>query len=337
MRLVRYMARRLLLFLPVLLGVTFITFWITRVIPGNPVDLMVHFLVGDEVRAEITRKYGYDQPFYIQYLRYLGNLSKGDLGVSFTTSHLVSYEIASRFPATFELTTYSMLLAVVLGIPIGILAAFYKDSLFDHFARIFSVLGVSIPTFWFGIVLIMFLYYKLRWVPPPMGRLPVGVQPPPTLTKLYTVDALLTGNFEILISSFRMLMLPVVSLGLPAVAPIARMMRSEMIGVLESDYIRTARAKGLSWPAVFRRHALKNAIAPVVTMMGIIYGFLLGGSVLVEAIFSWPGIGLYAYKAAMGSDYPSVQGFMLYIALIYLLVFLVLDIVYVVLDPRIEY
>ncbi len=337
MRLTRYVLRRLLFFLPVLLGVTFITFWITRVVPGNPVNLMVHFLTDQAVLDQLTREYGFDQPFYIQYWRYLTDLIHGDMGISFSTGHPVTYEITQRFPATFELTTLSMLLAVIIGVPMGMWGAFRRGSFFDHVSRIFSVIGVSLPVFWFGIILILVFYYQLRWVPPPMGRLPLGLEGPPTVTGLYTLDSIITGNWEVLIGSLRMLALPVISLGLPAVAPVARMMRSEMIEVLESDYIRTAQALGLSWPTILVRHAFKNSVLPVITIVGVIYGFTLGGSILVETIFSWPGMGLYAYNAAMSSDYPAVQGFMLYASLVYLIVFLVVDILYFVFDPRIEY
>lgn len=333
----RYLLRRLLLAGPTLLGVLFITFALTRIIPGNPIDRMVGFFVSDERRAEIMREHGLDQPYRIQFVRYLGGLVRGDLGTSFLTSRPVVDDLRQRFPATLELTVCAMTIAVLAAVPLGVASAVWKDSWVDHLGRVLSVIGVSVPVFWFGLVLVYLFFFKLGIAPPPIGRLEPSVVAPPVVTGLVTIDALMARNLPALWSGLRVLTLPAFVLGFAAMAPLARMARSGMVEALDSPYIRAARALGLPARTVVMRHALKNALLPVVTMIAVVFGYQLGGVVLIESIFSWPGLGQYAFNAAANADFPAIQGFILYATTIYILLFLVVDLLYSVLDPRVRY
>lgn len=333
----RYLLRRLLLAGPTLLGVLFITFALTRIIPGNPIDRMVGFFVSDERRAEIMREHGLDQPYHTQFVRYLGGLVRGDLGTSFLTSRPVVDDLRQRFPATLELTVCAMTIAVLAAVPLGIASAVWKDSWVDHLGRVLSVIGVSVPVFWFGLVLVYLFFFKLGIAPPPIGRLEPSVVAPPVVTGLVTIDALMARNLPALWSGLRVLTLPAFVLGFAAMAPLARMARSGMVEALDSPYVRAARALGLPARTVVMRHALKNALLPVVTMIAVVFGYQLGGVVLIESIFSWPGLGQYAFNAAANADFPAIQGFILYATTIYILLFLVVDVLYGVLDRRVRY
>jgi peptide/nickel transport system permease protein len=336
-RLAWYLARRLLLVAPTLFGVLFVTFALTRMIPGNPVDRITGPFISLERRAEIVREYGYDRPYYIQFLRYLDGVMRGDLGTSFLTSHPVVDDLRQRFPATLELTLCAMTLAVVAGVPLGIVSAVRKDSWVDHLGRVVSVLGVSMPVFWLGLVLLYSLFFVLKVAPPPLGRLEPGIVPPPTVTGLVTVDALVTGRWDALANAVRVLILPAFALGFAALAPLARIARSGMVDVLDSEYVRTAIALGLSARTVILRHALRNALLPVVTMVAVVFGYQLGGVVLIESIFAWPGLGQFAFNAVANADYPAIQGFILYATTMYIVLFLMVDVLYAALDPRVRY
>ena len=333
----RYLLRRLLLAGPTLLGVLFITFALTRIIPGNPIDRMVGFFVSDERRAEIMREHGLDQSYDKQFVRYLGGLLRGDLGTSFLTSRPVVDDLRQRFPATLELTVCAMTIAVLAAVPLGVASAAWKDSWVDHLGRVLSVIGVSVPVFWFGLVLVYLFFFKLGIAPPPIGRLELSVVAPPVVTGLVTIDALMARNLPALWSGLRVLALPAFVLGFAAMAPLARMARSGMVEALDSPYVRAARAMGLPARTVVVRHALKNALLPVVTMIAVVFGYQLGGVVLIESIFSWPGLGQYAFNAAANADFPAIQGFILYATTIYILLFLVVDVLYGVLDHRVRY
>jgi peptide/nickel transport system permease protein len=332
-----YVARRLLLLIPILLGVTFVTFALTRIIPGNPVDRMVSPLASQATRDQVTRTYGLNRPMPLQYISYIERLFHGDLGTSFTTNHAVLSDLQSRFMATFELTSYAMILALIMGLTLGIVAAVRKNGLADHFCRVLAVTGVGMPSFWLALVLIYLFYFLTHLIAAPAGRIDPLISPPQQITGLYTVDSLLTGNWQALQSSAANLITPALVLAFPAMAPIARVTRSSMIEALDSDYARAARSLGIPERLVVLKYCLKNALLPVVTYAGIVYGFLLGGTVLVENIFAWPGLGLYAFNAISGSDYPAVQGFVLYATTVYVLIFLLLDVLYIFLDPRISY
>ena len=320
-----------------LLGVTVISFVLTRALPGDPVRSMVPALATQDLRDRTTRMYGLDKPLPVQYLRFLKGLVQGDLGVAFTTSKPVVSDLLERFPASLELTTCSMLFAVGLGVPLGLASAAKKGTWVDHLGRVVAVLGVSLPVFWTGIVLIYVLFYLLHWVPPPMGRIELAVPGPDRITGLFLIDSVLTRDFKALVATARNLILPALALGFSAMAPIARMMRSEAIEVLESDYVRAARSLGLPERTILFRHTLKNALLPVATMTALVYGYILGGAVLAEKIFSWPGVGLYAFNAAGSADYPALQGFILLMAIVYTIVFTVLDVISALMDPRIRY
>ncbi|WP_176086450.1 ABC transporter permease [Martelella sp. HB161492] len=331
-----YIARRLLLLIPVLLGVTMITFGLTRVVPGNPIDLMVSPMATEEMRAQVAEREGLNDPIWLQYVHYINNVLHGDLSDSFVTSQPVLSDLTSRFMPTFELTLFAMIIALVLSLPLGIAAAVWRNSWVDHVARVLAVVGVGMPVFWLGLLGIYLFYFKLHWMPPPQGRISLYVFAPPTITGLYTVDSLLTGNWDAFKSAFSSLILPAAVLGFAAMAPLARMTRSGMIEALDSDYARAARALGLSEKSVIMRHAFRNAILPLMTMTAIVYGYMLGGVVLIENVFAWPGLGRYVFTAITSSDYPAIQGFILYSTALYVLIFLIVDVLYVALDPRVR-
>lgn len=337
MRIAWYVGRRLLLLIPVLLGVTFITFALTRVLPGNPVAQIVGPYVSSGQRAIIAHQLGLDQPFYVQYVIYIGNLLHGDLGRSFSTGQPVASDLGTRLPATLELTFYGLLIALVLAIPLGVIAALRRDTWIDGVSRVLGLAGLSLPVFWVGLILSALLAYKLEIAPPPVGRLPLGVAPPDHITGIYTIDAILTGNLPTLGATLDQIWLPAFVMAIAVMAPIMRQVRQGMIEALDAPPTVALRALGLRNNSIVLRHALKNAMLPVVTVIATVFGFLLGGSVLIESIFSWPGIGLYVFNAISSSDFPAVQGFILYTTTMYIVVFLVVDILYLVLDPRVRY
>ena len=331
-----FIARRLVLLIPVLLGVTVVTFTLTRIIPGNPIDLMVSPLASQETRDKIAENAGLNDPLWVQYFRYIGGVSRGDFGDSFVTNQPVLDDLTSRFMPTFELTLFAMLLAMLLAVPLGIASAVWQGTWIDHVSRLLAVFGVAMPVFWVSLVAIYVFFFVLHWLPAPQGRISVMIPPPDSITGLFTIDALLTGNWQAFKSSVQSILMPAAVLAFAAMAPLARMTRASMIEALEADYTRAARALGLSEWSIILRHALRNAILPVITMIAIVYGYLLGGVVLVENVFAWPGLGRYVYIAIASSDYPALQGFILYSTSVYVLLFLLVDILYVLLDPRVR-
>ncbi len=337
MRILIYTVKRILLLIPILLGISIITFAITHIIPGDPLYILLspYAKVEDVQKARI--KLGMDKPLYVQYGIYLNDVLHGDLGYAYRTRKPVIDDIKQRFPATFELTTLSLFLAVVVGVPLGVQAAVHRDTWYDHIIRIISVGGVSIPIFWTGVVLIYILYFKLHIAPPPLGRMGFGDIPPHTITGLYILDSILTRNWTALGTSLKYIALPAITLSFAMLAPIMRITRNSMLEVLNSNYVRTARSLGLTPNTVVYRDALRNALLPVVTSIGQILGWSLGGEVLVEVVFSWPGLGYYTVNSILNTDYAPVQGFVLLSATIYVLVNLVVDLIYTAIDPRISY
>lgn len=331
-----FIVRRLLLLIPVLLGVTILTFVLTRVVPGNPIDLMVSPMASEETRNRIAEAAGLNDPIWEQYVSYVLDVLQGDLRQSFVTSRPVLSDLTSRFMPTFELTLFAMIIALGLALPVGIAAAVWRDTWVDHVARFLAVIGVGVPVFWLGLISIYLFFFILHWLPPPQGRISLFVIPPPTITGLLTIDSLLTGNWDAFQSAVASLVLPASVLGFSAMAPLARMTRAGMVEALNSDYVRAARALGLSEGSVILRHALRNAILPLLTMSAIVYGYMLGGVVLTENLFAWPGLGRYVFTAITSSDYPAIQGFILYSTVIYVLIFLLVDVLYVALDPRVR-
>ena len=337
MRLVVYILKRLIQLVPILIGVSLITFTMARLLPGNPAVLAAGPLGTEEQVAQIEHEMGLDRPLWEQYGRYLRDILRGDFGTSWRTGLPVSSELLQRFPATFELITLSMLIAVLIGIPLGALAAVRQGAGLDHAIRIVSVGGVSIPVFWSGLMLMFVFYYLLQWAPAPIGRIGFGVKPPTHITGMYVVDSILTMNGKALVSSLRQLALPMTTLVFAMVSPIVRITRTTMLEVAREDYVRTARASGLRKHTIVFKDTLRNALLPVVTTIGLQYGYSLGGEVLVEQIFSWPGMGRYSIDAIFNVDYAPVQAFVMFVAVIYITINLIVDITYALLDPRIRY
>ncbi len=347
----RYVIRRLISLLPTLLGVTFVIFMFQRLIPGDPAVAMLGEHAAEENVERIREQLGLNRPIFLdrdalaegdlraffdsQYIRYLGRLIRLDLGSSIHRRIPVAETLASRFPATVELALLSMVIAVLIGIPVGIASATRRNSLLDSASMIGSLIGVSMPIFWLGLMEIMLFAVFLQWLPAG-GRIDLSTDVK-TITHLIVVDSLLTGNVEAFIDAMKHLAMPTIALSTIPMAIIARMTRSSMLDVLQEDYIRTATAKGLKERVVLFRHALKNAFLPVITIIGLQTGSLLAGAVLTETIFSWPGIGKWIYDAILGRDYPIVQGGTLLIAIIFVFFNLLVDVSYALLDPRIRY
>jgi peptide/nickel transport system permease protein len=347
----RYILRRLLSVIPTLIGVTLIIFIFQRLIPGDPAVAMLGEHATEENVARIREQFGLDRPAFLdrdalaegdlagffdsQYTRYFSRLLHFDLGESIHKRIPVAETLSQRFPATIELSLLSMVIALLIGIPIGIASASRRNTALDGITMVGSLVGVSMPIFWLGIMEIMLFSVFLQWLPAG-GRLSSGVNIE-SITNLYLIDSLLTGNIPGFIDAVKHIILPAIALSTIPAAIITRMTRSSMLDVLQEDYIRTASAKGLSERVVLFRHALKNAFLPVITIIGLQAGTLLAGAVLTETIFSWPGIGKWVYDSILGRDYPIVQGVTLLIALVFLLVNLAVDLSYVILDPRISY
>jgi peptide/nickel transport system permease protein len=337
MKIAWFVLRRLLMLVPVLLGVSFATFALTHILPGNPVAKIVGPYVSPAQRKVVAHQLGLDQPFYQQYWTYVRGILHGDLGRSLTTGQSVASDLSQRLGATVELMTCALLIALVVAIPLGVLAAVKRNSWIDAAAHVIAVSGISVPIFWSGIMLSYLLFYKLGIAPAPEGRIDAGLAPPRHVTGLFTVDSLLTGNWPILRSAVAHLWLPASVMGFSVMAPVMRLVRQGMIESLASPPILALRACGVAPRSLLFRHALKNALLPVITVIAVVYGYLLGGSVLIEAIFSWPGMGLYAYNAISSSDFLAVQGFILYATTIYVIVYFVSDVLYLAADPRVKY
>jgi len=333
-----YLLRRLVWVIPVVLVVTLLVFVVSRILPGNPVYLMLGGRgFTEEKIARLTRELGLDKPIPVQYMMYLDDLLHGDLGVGWRTGQPVATDILARFPATVELTLVGMLLSVIVGITLGVAGAVHKDSVLDRLVRIVGLVGFSMPSFWLGLLLIYFLAFQFEIFPTPMGRVGINVTPPNQITGLYIVDSLLTGNTKALISSLRHIILPASTLALGQITGISRMVRSTMIEVLDSDYIRAVRAYGIPDSKIHYRYALKNALIPAITFVADSVLWSLGGVVVVETVFTWPGMGLYVMQSIFVKDHAGVQGVALLVAMISVLVYLAMDILYFVVDPRVEY
>jgi peptide/nickel transport system permease protein len=331
----RYAIRRGLTVLPVLLGVSLLVFSFIHLIPGDPAVAMLGERATPEKVAEVRVRLGLDRPIWEQYALYLGKVVRGDLGVSVVRGDPVLTDLRRRFPATVELTTAAIILAVTLGIPVGVASAVWRNSLVDSLARLWALVGVSMPIFWLGLMLAWFFGVQLRLLPTGF-RLESGTTFTPW-TNFVILDAALQGDWPLLADALRHLVLPALALATIPLAVVARMTRASMLEVLSREYIRTAVAKGLPQAAVILRHALRNALLPVLTVVGLQVGHLLAGAILTETIFSWPGIGLWVYEAIEARDYAIVQGASLVIAVIVVAVNLVTDLLYTAVDPRIEY
>jgi peptide/nickel transport system permease protein len=326
----------MLIAVPSLIGVVIVTFLLTRALPGDPAAYFAGPAATKEAIEQIRVKLGLDKPLIVQFGRYVQDLARGDLGTSLTTGQSVATDIRNRLPASAELTLLGLMVSMLIAIPLGILAATRPGSIIDHACRVIATAGVSLPVFFTGLVLIYVLYYLSGLAPAPLGRLDVFHSPPPQVTGFYLIDSLIAGDGEVFLASLKQLFLPALTLAIFSLAPIARMTRASMLAVLASDFVRTARASGLSPATVIVTYAFRNAMIPVVTTLGMVFSFLLGANVLVEKVFAWPGIGSYAVEALVASDFAPLQGFVLTMAIMYVLLNLLIDILYGVIDPRVR-
>lgn len=331
---IQYLIRRLFALTITVTGIMVLTFFISLVVPADPLSAIAGPQAPQETVDRLRVLYGFDQPIYVQFGRYVNRLVHGDLGTSFQTGRPVLEDMVTYFPATIELATTACLVAILVGIPLGVLSAVYRNSAIDHFSRILSLIGVSMPVFWLGLVFLLIFYFKLGWLPEP-GRLDIMLIEPDRVTGMLMVDAILSRDWEVFWDGLRHMILPASVLGLSGMAGIARITRSSMLDVLSQEYIKTARIKGLNEFLVLTRHALRNAMIPAVTVIGLTYGGLLEGSVLTETIFSWPGLGRYLASAFLTLDLNAVVGGTMLVALLYCLVNLAVDLCYAFLNPQI--
>ena len=333
----RYFVRRIFFVIPLLLGITVVAFLIASAIPADPINanLPPNALNNEEMVEAFRKKWGLDKPLHEQYLTYLGNLLRGDMGISIKTRKPVTEDISRFLPATIELATLGIVFGTALGVSLGLISAVWKDSLLDYLARVVALIGVCFPVFLLGLIFLTLFYAQWRIAAGP-GRLDAIMRPPPTVTGLFTVDALLAGDWKTFRNAFSHLVLPAMTLALYISGIISRITRSSLLEVLNQDYIRTARAKGFRERYVIRFHGLRNALIPVVTIIGLSYGNMLVGSILIESIFAYPGIGRYMFRASTSQDFPAIMGVSLLIAFIYVGVNFVVDILYYFLDPRIR-
>lgn len=322
---------------PVIVGVVVISFILTRALPGDPAVYFAGAMADAESIEQVRQELGLDEPLITQFFLYVGDLLRGDLGQSVSTGQSVLADLSARLPASLELTLSALVLSCLIAIPLGVLAAVRQGSWVDHLCRVVVTAGVSLPTFFTGILLVYIFYYLLGWAPSPLGRLDFIYFEPPRVTGFYLVDSLLAGDLETFGATLRQLALPTITLALFTLAPIARMTRAAMLQALSSDFIRTARAAGLPQSKVLFGYGLRNALLPVVTTLGMVFSFVLGANVLVEKVFAWPGIGSYAVEALVASDYAAVQGFVLAMALLFVTLNLIIDLSYALIDPRIGF
>ena len=331
----RIIATRLLSALPNLVGVVVITFILTRALPGDPAAYFAGAAATQEAIAQVRSQLGLDKPLLEQFFLYVAGLAHGDMGLSLTTGQPVAQELLARLPASLEMVLLALLLACAIALPLGVLAATRPGSWIDQLCRLVTTAGVSLPTFFTGLLLAYVFYFLLGWAPSPMGRLDPMFSPPPTITGLYLVDAALAGDPAMWWASLKQLILPVLTMAIFVLAPIARMTRASMLSVLSADFIRTARASGLSSTTVLVNYALRNALQPEVNPLGMVFGFMLGSSVIIEKVFGWPGVGSYAIDALTASDYAPVQGFVLAMGVLFVLLNLAVDLLYTLIDPRV--
>jgi ABC-type dipeptide/oligopeptide/nickel transport system permease component len=327
---------RLATAVPSVIGVVVVTFMLTRLLPGDPAAYFAGLAASPEAVEEIRAKLGLDKSLPEQFVAYVVDLAQGNLGTSLSTGQPVVTEIATRLPASAELTLSALLIAVLIAIPLGVLAAVKQGTWIDHLCRVVTTAGVSLPVFFTGLLFAYVFYYLLQVAPAPTGRLDVFLSAPPDVTGFYLVDSLLVGDLEVFRGALSQLALPAISMAIFSLAPLARMTRGSMLSVLGSDFVRTARASGLAGRTVVFTYAFRNAVLPVITVLGMVFSFLLGANVLVETVFAWPGIGLYAVNALITSDYAPVQGFVLAMAVLYIVLNLAIDLLYGLVDPRVR-
>jgi peptide/nickel transport system permease protein len=335
MRVARYVGKRLIYIGPQLLGIILVSFLLVKLIPGDPAVMMLGPFASEDQLEQTREQLGLKGSVLEQFWIYLKGLLSGDLGTSWQTTQPVVDDLLQRFPATLELITLSLLLALLIGIPLGVAAAYFKRSIVKKFSDYYGLLAGALPDFWLGLVLIYLFYTLLNVVPPPLGRIDIALIPPAPVTGSYIIDSLIAGDFAALWSSLGHLILPVVTLGVITAGPILKMTQSTMERMLESDFIRYAEMCGLPRPLIIRQ-ALRNALPSIVTIVSVLYGFLIGGAVLVEIVFSWGGAGQYAVQGVLNADINPVLGFVLFSAILSLVIYLIVDLIYFLIDPRIR-
>ena len=336
MRILSYILKRLVYLIPVLIGVTLLVFVISHAIPGDPARMMAGQKASREAVENLRRSLGLDRPLPEQYIRFLGGLFRGDLGMSIRNQRPVIDDIKDFFPATLELTLASMVLCIAVGLPLGIISAVRRNRPIDHISRVFSVFGVSMPVFWLGLMLLLLFYRNLGWLPG-SGRLDMALDPPVHVTGLYLIDTLWEGSGAKFWNALKHFILPAFCLSYVYLAIITRIVRSSMIAVMGQDYITTARANGLAEAVIILKHTLKNSLIPTVTITGLSIGELLGGAILTETIFNWPGMGKYVVDSVNFLDFPAIMGFTLVVSFAYVMINLLVDVLYAFLDPQIRY
>lgn len=327
--------RRLLQAIPSLIGIVIVTFVLTRALPGDPAAYFAGPAATEASIAEIRVSLGLDKSLPEQFLAYVSDLVRGDLGISISTGRPVVEELFERLPASLELTLVGLLFAVSIAIPLGILAATRPNSLVDHLCRVVVTAGVSLPVFFTGLFFVYIFYFILGVAPAPLGRIDIFFVEPPRVTGFYLMDSLLDGDLETFGAAASQIALPAITMGMFVLAPLARMTRASMLQALGSDYIRTANASGLDRRKVLFGYAFRNALLPILTTLGMVFSFMLGANVLIEKVFAWPGIGSYAVNALVVSDFAAVQGFVLSMAILFVLLNLAIDVLYTVIDPRV--
>ncbi|MGP8207389.1 MAG: ABC transporter permease [Acidimicrobiales bacterium] len=333
----RFLARRLGIGAVLVVGITLVAFILTHLVPGNPAAANLgQTAMGDPAIVKaFDHEYGLDKPVPEQYVIYLWKLLHGNIGISEQSHRPVATDLRQYFPATMELALFAIIVSIILGVGLGVLAAMRRGRPVDGALRVLSLLGVSMPTFWVALFVFYLFFYRLGWLPSG-GRLSPGVSPPPTITGLYTVDAQLDGQWSLFVDALEHLVMPGMVLGLFTVGTVLRFTRASVLEVINNDYVRAARAKGLSEWTVIHRHVMRPALLSIVTVAGLAFGNLLSGTVLVENIFGWPGIGQYAYLSAINLDLPAIMGVSIVVAIVYIVINLLVDLTYSVLDPRIE-
>jgi peptide/nickel transport system permease protein len=335
MRLIKFYVQRTGLSLLSLFGAITFVFFLTHFMPGNPLIAKMT-LASPEYVEQVKKQLGLDRPLSEQYVDYLGDLIRGDLGKSWVTNRQVTEDFRMRLPASLELAIYATLLAILIGLPLGIISAVRQDSWIDYVARVIGSIGVSTPAFWLGLILIYFFYFKLEWAAAPLGRLGIKFASPEEITGIMTIDTLLARDWPAFRNTLAHVILPAITLAIVELPIILRITRTSMIEALQQDYITTARAVGLPYRRIIMEDALKNSMISILTVIGLIFAYLVAGSLLVERVFSWPGIGLYTYQALVNNDYAAIQAFIILTTLLYISINWIVDILYGVIDPRIR-
>lgn len=332
---IAFLVRRAVFMLLTIIGAVTFTFILATLVPADPARAALGPDATEAQVANYRRERGLDQPVLVQYGRYLGALAQGDFGRSIVSRTPVLSDLARFIPATVELLIPSLFISVVFGFILGVAAAFYRGTWIDQVSRFFSLVGLSMPVFWLGLVMQLFFFRLLGWFPAG-GRLASVLSPPPTVTGFYTIDSLIAGRWDMFLSAMHHLVLPAVALSTLTLGIVARMTRSSLLDVMSSNYVRTARSKGLRERVVLWKHALRNALIPIITVIGLRLGQMFSGAVLTETVFAWPGVGRYAFTALRQLDFPVVMGFAVWATLIYAFVNLLVDISYTLVDPRVR-